>query len=63
VVLHVPWKYQRRQVTVRVMTRTAAKMTSMMDMTRTTESMNRFILGVEEGREGGREGGRKGGHE
>jgi len=50
-------------VTVRVMTRTAAKMTSMMDMTRTTESMNRFILGVEEGREGGREGGRKGGHE
>jgi len=33
-------------VTVRVMTRTAAKMTSMMDMTRTTESMKRFMLGM-----------------
>ncbi len=39
-----PWNIQSCHVTVSVTTRTAAKTTSMQDMTSTTWSMNRFML-------------------
>lgn len=42
-----PWKYQRRHVAIKVVTRTAAKTTSITDITSTTESMKRFMLGKE----------------